>query len=813
MHKVCIGPSVFIVLLLTECVIPAISAGAEQAPTPSLLDLAKKTFGEQNLTAAERSLFESAQAGKGAFVPIKDASEANLETASTWSEGRVVHAERLAWLCTDPPAAALVSYSGLALYGMRIDGDLNLRDAEIKFPLYANKCAFTGKINLHYAQLRSLHFRTCIINGLQASGLHVAGLVSLSDGCKSQGEINLAGANIGGNLECKGSQLTNPSGKALNASGTNIHGYACLCAGFKADGEVNFVGATIGHDLNCGGAQLSTPSGKALNANKVKVNGSVFLSGAKTSGEINLLGATISGSLDCSGTELTNPQKYALGADGAKIEGGVFLTDGFQAEGGVRFLGAKIGGGLACNGAQLSNPNGRALNADSAEIHGGVFLCDGFKAQGEVNIVGAIADGVNCRRGYFCNANAIAIAAQGAKISGSVWFSDGFQSEGEVTLDEAKIVGNLWCVDAELWNPEADAFHANRTHIEGAVLLGTGFDAQGEVAFSGATLGGLTCHGAKISNPNRFALNAQGVTIRGPTVLRAGFSAAGGVIFASATLDRDLVIIDLINAERTIVDLRSVKVGGAFTDDAQSWPTEGNLLLDGFSYERIGADAPLDARSRVEWLHRQTRRKFLPQPYEQLASVLLKMGHESAAKEVMVQKNRDHGEYIARSFRQKNFLQNTSRFITQEWWWYNVFGKWIGYGYRPGRAFLASLAFILIGTVLFHLGYTHNVIVPTDDRAYHKYAGGQIVRSKGFVKEYPKFSAFMYSLESFVPLVKFDQSGHWAPNAKSGRRLLSLGWWKPREGSLLRGYLYLHIIAGWVLTTLWVGAITGLVKS
>ena len=66
---------------------------------------------------------------------------------------------------------------------------------------------------------------------------------------------------------------------------------------------------------------------------------------------------------------------------------------------------------------------------------------------------------------------------------------------------------------------------------------------------------------------------------------------------------------------------------------------------------------------------------------------------------------------------------------------------------------------------------------------------------------YPKFNAFVYSLESFVPLIKLDQSANWAPNANRA-------W-----GRFLRYYLYLHITAGWVLTTLWVGAVTGLVKS
>ena len=97
-----------------------------------------------------------------------------------------------------------------------------------------------------------------------------------------------------------------------------------------------------------------------------------------------------------------------------------------------------------------------------------------------------------------------------------------------------------------------------------------------------------------------------------------------------------------------------------------------------------------------------------------------------------------------------------------------------------------------------------------------KMQGGEIVLKKGrhaFSEHYSKFNAFMYSLESFTPLLRLDQSSNWAPNANRGRRLHIGKFNLLTTGSLLRIYLWLHIIAGWVLTSLWVGGITGLVKS
>jgi hypothetical protein len=54
---------------------------------------------------------------------------------------------------------------------------------------------------------------------------------------------------------------------------------------------------------------------------------------------------------------------------------------------------------------------------------------------------------------------------------------------------------------------------------------------------------------------------------------------------------------------------------------------------------------------------------------------------------------------------------------------------------------------------------------------------------------------------AFVPFIDLKQKGYWIPDAST-----SYGNWV-----LL--YLWLHIIAGWILTTLWVAGFSGLVRS
>ena len=62
---------------------------------------------------------------------------------------------------------------------------------------------------------------------------------------------------------------------------------------------------------------------------------------------------------------------------------------------------------------------------------------------------------------------------------------------------------------------------------------------------------------------------------------------------------------------------------------------------------------------------------------------------------------------------------------------------------------------------------------------------------------HPPFNAAGYSLDTFLPIVSFGQEDAWTQ----------------REGTLaLQAYTWAHIAIGWVLTTLGVLGVTGLVR-
>jgi hypothetical protein len=106
------------------------------------------------------------------------------------------------------------------------------------------------------------------------------------------------------------------------------------------------------------------------------------------------------------------------------------------------------------------------------------------------------------------------------------------------------------------------------------------------------------------------------------------------------------------------------------------------------------------------------------------------MGHERDAKQVMIEKNCDYARWMrAQNRGGARFMA----FLSGEWWWYNFFGRLIGYGYAPWTAFLISLAVVLFGWVLFDHGYTgegnDSLISPTKDSAYVKAPSGKTLPS------------------------------------------------------------------------------------
>jgi len=761
---------------------------------------------------------------------------------------------------------------------MKIKGDLDLSKARIESFLNAEKCAFFGSILLQYVEVREVHFSGCHVNrpkgdrkeskALDAEGARILGSFHFNDDSRAQGEVSLLGVTVGGDLDCSGSHFSNSGGDALSADGVKVDGDVLL-GKCEVKGAIRFLGATIGGNFDCSAAQFQTQDG-GINGDGMRISGDVLLvegfhseglvrfsetritgnfdcTGSKFSGsaeslgmeeaeidgnvlfndftaggEVNLMGATIGGDFECRRAQFFNPED-ALTADALRVVGDVTFGEGFKAHGEVRLFRATIGGDFACEGAQFIH-QGDALSLDGAKIAGDAKFSGGITANGRIRFPGATIGGnLDCQgtrllRGEAEGAPEVdkegAFNAEGAQIEGTVFFGDQFVADGEVSFIGASIAGDLTFGHAKFNSPTGDAIAAHRARIRGDVIFGESFEARGGVRFLGAIIGGdLECEDAQFSNLGKDALSAESAKIEGSVTLHKRLNLRGALNLENAEVHHRLDLCGFSIPAETTINLLSATVGVVHGDEA-NWESKGKLLLDGFTYERFHVGDPIKAEKWIKWLRQQLRAQSVPQPdeqqlraqsvpqpYEQLATVLRKMGYERDAKRVMIAKNRDHAR--------------ATEFPRQGWWWYKVFGRAIGYGYAPWRAFAMSVFMILLGFFLFTVG-SGDLVSPTKESAFQKDANGAIaVDATGrrvISKQYPVFSPFFYSVESFTPLLKLDQSANWTPDANSNATV-HLGPCFDLTGPLLRYYLYVHIASGWLLTSLWVGAVTGLVKS
>ncbi len=752
-------------------------------PVQSLLELAEQKFGELN--PAERTLFTLAQEkfqelrdseyklfraianGEAADYQLGVEDNDKPENALHWGEERTLRSERLRWLCLKPEVWHLCLPEGIKVSGAKLEGALNLSFSDIEIPLQFAYCYFSEALLLQQARLRGLNLNGSYISSsercpafgipslptaIDARGISVTGSIFLHNSFQAMGRVSFAGATIGGDLFCDGGVFINENRDALLAQAANVTGFVSLGNGFQAMGSVSLLGATIGGSLICDRGTFTNENGVALLLEGINVKHSVFLRGGfQATGLVSLQGAVIGENLDCRAGMFTNENGTALLAPIINVKSHVLLRDGFQAIGQVSLPSATIGGNLECDFSTLTNKNGVALLAQSVNVGGSILLRNGFQAMGRVDLLSAtIGGGLECDRGIFTNENGVALLLEGINVKRSVFLRGGFQATGLVSLQSAVIGGNL------------------------------------------------DCNAGIFTNKNKVALLAQSVDVIGYVLLSDGFQAIGQVNLNSARIRNALEIARVKEPERMFLNLQFAKVQ-TLEHIEDSFPSSGNLALNGLVYESLGKDSPQKWDYQLRWLRLQPTEPFSSQPYEHLAKVLQFIGYKDEAIRVLIGKEHDqllHGN-----------LGWFGKF------WKRVLGTTIAYGYRPERAIYIAIGIVTIGSILFGAGYQHGLITPTDKDC--KTSPSQVINDCSSNLNYPKFDPFIYSLDVFLPIIDLRLKSFWVPNANKGVmecKILHTNFYI-KWGEGLRYYFWIHIVLGWVLTTLWVAGFSGLVRN
>ena len=737
------------------------------------------------LTKDERRVIEDARKG---HATVFDPPE-NIEDPTTCT---TIRARVLVGLLLHPEQP--LAPKGLRLQHARITGRLDFTHASLTAPLQLENCLFLEGVVFADVTCPALAFPHSIFkNGFDAPRSRIENTLNLTH-TTITGQLNLENTAIRVDLNLEGATLTLPPTPAdttgnhprsvLDAGSAQIGSSLHLNNGFHAHGTVNLAGAKIGGELDCSDGTFRNPGRIALNAEDIKTSRRVFLpEGFMAEGEVVLSGAKIGGRLECRNGKFHNPGGTALNARSIETSGSVLLDEGFVAKGEVVLSGAQIGAQLSCQSGKFHNPGRIALKTQNVETGRGMFLNGKFEAWGAVRLAGMKINGqLNCRNGKFHNPGGTALHARSIETKADVYLKDGFVAEGEVVLSGAQIGGRLDCRNGKFQNSCGKALNAKSVKTSRSVYLAEEFVAEGEVVLLGAQIGGqLFCSGGKFQNPKKIALHAQNIETKADVYLKDGFVAEGGVNLDSARIGGQLNLQGgIFGGELVLAHVVALKL----VDNNECWPKPDMVFLDGFQYEEIADESLVRWQDRLVWLKQQ--KEFVPGPYEQLAKVYRERGDAHAARKVLIAKHKRQIQSVKRSpvrLRLTGMSKVWRRHLLPHFQW--LFGWLVGYGHAPWRAAWGLAGLVFFAWVMFMCAADSNRMVPVeqphDAAAFADATKGERVHADEctYGVEYPCFHTLWYAVDVAVPLVDLRQQSYWAPTG--GYRwamwlVIVLGW-------------------------------------
>ncbi|MEU4164831.1 pentapeptide repeat-containing protein [Actinoplanes sp. NPDC026670] len=237
---------------------------------------------------------------------VCDAFRVGAEVNLSQTRDRDVRAEVLRFLLLGGgPSAEAGDMPSLYLNGARVTGRLALPYAEVAVPIGFEDCEFTEKIDFYGARLRQVSFRGCQLRGIIASNAVFGANLRLLDS-RSEGTLQLVGATITNALLLDSTELIGPD-MALDGMRLRVGADVVAHHGFRSQGELRLTNAEVGGSLRLEGATLENPGGVALRAQDLRVgaianfcegfiaDGSISLSFAQVTSRLCLEGATLRG--------------------------------------------------------------------------------------------------------------------------------------------------------------------------------------------------------------------------------------------------------------------------------------------------------------------------------------------------------------------------------------------------------------------------------------------------------------------------------------------------------------------------------------
>ncbi len=207
---------------------------------------------------------------------------------------------------------------GLRLRGAWITGPLDLQGVRTDHDLSLSQCHLSAGIEMVNARLQGLFLSGCMLSGIFADHATFEGSVYIRAGCRNEGEISLAGAQIDGDFQLCDTRLFASRHDALFAPALRVHGsmflgnytYAGDITHLHAEGRVFLSSLRVENDVFITNCAISPQNGSAgdpvfaateehgrdiaLSLARAKVGGILYLKDNQiTGGSVNLAGAHV----------------------------------------------------------------------------------------------------------------------------------------------------------------------------------------------------------------------------------------------------------------------------------------------------------------------------------------------------------------------------------------------------------------------------------------------------------------------------------------------------------------------------------------
>lgn len=507
--------------------------------------------------------------------------------------------------------------------------------------------------------------------------------------------------------------------------------------GSTFEGLLNMFGSTLDGSLNMAGSIFTGH----LTMTYLKVKQHLVMSGAQFV-DVELIDAIVEGNMDMTGSIFTG----ALNMNGLEVKESLFMNDKAKFVW-VDLGSTKVGGQINMVGSTFTN----CLNMASLEVGQHLLMNDGAKFDDVDLTVAKVGGQMNMARSTFTgclNMNGLKVGGQ-LVLTGSLFEKALKMNNMDVTLslfmdDKAKFVtvgldytrvGEQLVLTGSTFE---ESLSMERINVGQDLLLRNIVGPrEGQPVIMGYAeiLGNLDISGSQLPSLNLIGTKIQGEFRLDPSPMwRTG----------------------------SILTLRNTIVG-ALQDEQGAWPE--TLDLNGFAYAQLGGwslkgENPVTDRKVswfCDWLGKQT--DYSPQPYQQLANVLLKTGHRERADEIL---------YAGKERERKN---------THGWArvWMGLLNGTIGYGYKTWRALEWAVLVVVVGMDVLIL---NGILWPNH------------IGVKGIPEE------FAYSLDMLLPGVQL---------AKHHFDIVLDGW--------IKYYFYVHRLIGVILGFFLIAGVSGLTKK